>query len=965
MWPGLGGILVKKIALAVFLVLAAAHLSAAAENAKPVADFISRFERWWRTRHFRRRRPGPSREEQLAALPRLQAVLLGDDAALKRRAICVLCWMYPLSDGSAPALVARLSDPGADVRTAAAFALGTFLPDAERVAPALRNALADKEAAVREGAALSLGGLGPNSAAALPELEKQADADRDPLARAAAVEAILRIDAARGAKRLLADLDAPVAEVRIAAAWGVRLLRPKAVDAPKVAAALSRIVADEKADHRLRYEAFRTLSRCFPGRPEALAAARAALLCTHKGGSYARTPWRYALAFDQFLGMRSPWWTNYRTDLRGTAASAIYEWPITAKQLTDLSWLGIMQPHPGRVTLLIGLTRKGKPDMALVPRLVELVNTTADAAEREWAMRVLVKSPMRRDELARLAAPYAAKGERCAIEVLGECGAAAAKHRAVLLEILRKGKRYPGRAAAEAVLKSNTGAPELVDVLAEIVVREKHFHIHYDFKLAAARALARCGKPGVEKLKELTTDKFSKDVRRIATRGLGYQTGDHASGVARLIELANSDTTVATRAYEALVRLGPIAGPALARELKSGDRKRIIRAGRAFRDMGRAGEPWLEEIVAVWRQWAKGYGRAWGADNFPGGAVAAAGPKGAGKLVDLVAKGTDREANFAADALSRVDGTSLAPHVEALERHAKRLPAQYFLRQALARAYAETPDGRPKLLALMANPAGAVRREACRVRSVKKWRGDDVVAALVEAARRGTDRAFIDLAELGPAAKAALPALIEIARDKTRHTADYRAQALEPIARLGPGPEGIAVIRSVLQTGGTDEVNRAALATWKMDRRDAGKLADALRVAADREFRKEGQWSVVENIVVRALGKADPTSQASRRLYEKLIQDRRPPIARVGKAARGQATRLAEQTVASLSRELARRMRRLRGRLSDERIPRVLVELALKKDRRALPALRLAAAWSARAEERALARELLAAWPPR
>jgi len=945
-----------RIALSVLVLLLPLPLRGAEPEVKPVAHFISRFERWRRTRHFRMRTPpGPSREECLAALPQLRAVLKGEDAALKKRSLFVLCWMYPLSDGSAPALIARLSDPDTDIRTAAAFALGAFLPDAELVAPALRKALADKEATVREGAALSLGRLGPNGAAALPELDKQADADRAPLARAAAVEAILRIDAARGAKRLLTDLDAPVPEARIAAAWGVRLLRPEMLDVPKVAAALSRIVADEKADHRLRYEAFMTISRCFAGRPEALRAARVAFRAKKVPGVYAPSAWPYALLGDSLWAECGRWRTAFGTDLALTVILNVAGWPLTPEQLTELCRPGIMGAHRRRASLLQILARRGKPDMALVPRLVELVNTTADGAEREWAMRALVKSPMRRDELARLAAPYAAKGERCAIEVLGECGAAARKHIPRLLPVLQQPNPHIRRAAAEAIAKVGTDSQELVAALADTVTRGGQWS-RYDLKLAAARALARCGKPGVAKLAELMSEKRPLECRKIAVRGLGNGGPEAAPVVPKLIELMQGGMPLSALARDSLTRLGSVSGPLLVRELTSDDGARVYKAAIVFKYMGERAAPWRDDILGAWRRWRTKYGDA---STYTHEAMAALGATVAPELFAIVEKGEGKEATHATHLIRDMDGPALAGHVDRLEKLAKGAEGGDALRQALAKAYAEAPGGRPKLLALMADPSGVVRREACRLCSLKKWRGDDVVAALAQAARLGTHRALSDLAELGPTAKAALPALLAIARDTKNHPVAFRLKALMPIAKIGRGEQGLDLIRGALLRDTDNSAQHAANAIRSLPWPEAAKLAPHLRAVIERKMADGTLERNNMRTLVWVLGYVEPTSEANHRLYQKMAQDGRPDIARMGQSALKNEKARPER-VAWLSWTVARAVRSGRARAGDH-LAKILQELAWKKGPRAIPALRLAAASAPSAELRSLATQLLKA----
>lgn len=93
--------------------------------------------------------------------------LRGADAAARREAVQAL---GAIGVESVPALVAALNDASADIRTAAADALGRVGPEAKAALPALTATLKDPEKAVRQHAAFALGVVDPEDAAVLPAL---------------------------------------------------------------------------------------------------------------------------------------------------------------------------------------------------------------------------------------------------------------------------------------------------------------------------------------------------------------------------------------------------------------------------------------------------------------------------------------------------------------------------------------------------------------------------------------------------------------------------------------------------------------------------------------------------------------------------------------------------------------------------------------------------------------------------
>jgi HEAT repeat protein len=84
-----------------------------------------------------------------------------------------------VKDAIEPLLEALKKDKDADVRRAAARALGDISPDPTDVVPALTEALKDKSVVVKMAAAGALGQYGPDARSALPSLRELAAMKND------------------------------------------------------------------------------------------------------------------------------------------------------------------------------------------------------------------------------------------------------------------------------------------------------------------------------------------------------------------------------------------------------------------------------------------------------------------------------------------------------------------------------------------------------------------------------------------------------------------------------------------------------------------------------------------------------------------------------------------------------------------------------------------------------------------
>jgi HEAT repeat protein len=138
-----------------------------------------------------------SRDDQLAALPRLSALLDAkrEDRAENRAAVARLCGSLKQEGAAAlPALqTAATDDPDAKVRSGALAAIAQIANPQDAVAP-LSKSLADKDAAVRLVAAARLRQLGSAASPAARDLAATMADQNNDVAEAAA-EALIRIGA--------------------------------------------------------------------------------------------------------------------------------------------------------------------------------------------------------------------------------------------------------------------------------------------------------------------------------------------------------------------------------------------------------------------------------------------------------------------------------------------------------------------------------------------------------------------------------------------------------------------------------------------------------------------------------------------------------------------------------------------------------------------------------------------------
>lgn len=134
------------------------------------------------------------RQPRDVLLPLLLDLLRSPDAADRQQALETLCMMGLPTPRMVNAYLGALKDREAPVRLAAARALSTARLQAKAAVGALAEALDDPSPAVRELAARVLGTFGSRGEPAAAGLRRRAETDREPQVRAAAKEALGRIE---------------------------------------------------------------------------------------------------------------------------------------------------------------------------------------------------------------------------------------------------------------------------------------------------------------------------------------------------------------------------------------------------------------------------------------------------------------------------------------------------------------------------------------------------------------------------------------------------------------------------------------------------------------------------------------------------------------------------------------------------------------------------------------------------
>jgi HEAT repeat protein len=216
----------------------------------------------------------PAEDDKSRSVPELMRALKDPDANVRRAAAAALG-----ARGSGAALArndlgAALKDSDASVRLAAAEALGKIGPTAHTAYPALVRALGDSDEAVRKAARESLGKIGkpfPEDVAALSAALKDPNAN----VRGFALETLLGmdLDVKTAAPLYAALLKDPDKRLRLEAARALAKAGPKG----REAAFAALLEAQKDADPDVRKAAAEALATMGPGAANDVPALRAAL----------------------------------------------------------------------------------------------------------------------------------------------------------------------------------------------------------------------------------------------------------------------------------------------------------------------------------------------------------------------------------------------------------------------------------------------------------------------------------------------------------------------------------------------------------------------------------------------------------------------------------------------------------------------------------------------------------------
>jgi HEAT repeat protein len=538
------------------------------------------------------------------AVPGLLAALGDANADVREAAAAAL---GEIGAPAVPGLLAALRDADADVREAAAKALGE-IGDAAAV-PGLLAALGDAEANVREAAAKALGQIG--DAAAVPGLlAALRDADADVRRAAAALGEIGDAAAVPGLLAALRDADADVrraaaaalGEIGDAAAvpgllaalgdadWNVRAAAARALGLIGAPAVPGLLAALRDADWRVRWAAAKALgwigdAAAVPGLLAALRDAYAdvrtvAAKALGEIGDAAAVPGLLAALGDAAAGVREA-----AAAALGEIGDAAAVPGLLAALRDAFGWV--------RWAAAAALGRIGAP---AVPGLL------AALRDADWRVRqAAAKALGQIGDAAAVPGLLAALGDadadvrRAAAAALGEIGDAAAVPG--LLRALRDA-RVGVRAAAAAALG------QIGDVAAVPGLLQALRDADADTCRMVARALGQIGdKVAVPGLLRALCD-ARVGVRVAAAEALG-QIGDAAAVPGLLAALRDADKLVRETTAEALGRIGAPAVPGLLRALVDDDADVRESAAKALGQIGTPAVPGLLHALGDTAWWVR------------------------------------------------------------------------------------------------------------------------------------------------------------------------------------------------------------------------------------------------------------------------------------------------------------------------------------------------------------------------
>ena len=770
-----------------------------------------------------------------------------------------------LTDETLTRVVSLLEHKSADVRRAAAKTIGEFGADARRAVPHLAGLMDDEDALVRETAAEALGSVGVSS----PEVVK------------ALIEALddPEKDVREKAARALAGLQPPPKDATAALAQAMRqhpesrgpmvaALADVAAPAPGVVGALVDLLkgGEDGPPPRTREDAARALGH----RGEAAAEAvphLAALVADQGEDKDLRIEAANALgaigpqaksAADELSTMAS------EGDPLGRPSAVLALWRIERNTEDTLAALTDLTKHDSyrvrrRAALAIG--KMGPAAAPAIPTLVDLMENMKPPSGAGVWMFFAESAGMK--ALASLGAP--------AVEVLtGRLTAPDADYRTrslaatalgrirpegldPLLEAIRSENPQIRQAAVGGLGETSSESPRVVRAVVQLLndrsakVRE-----------AAARELARLRPvtPATVRALVAAADDASPGVRRATVRTLDKLGPRNRAMVAKLVTaIRDDDAEVRTAAAEALKDLGPLLQMAV---------PQLVDA------LGHEDPPIREEAVHLLRRIEPPTARIAEAleaaldDTSPHVRLAAAwglrGKVEAERLVEVsrTLLDADTKAELRIEALNLL--ATMGPSAEGALPAVKRLKADSNreVREAAYEVVKAVKGEVQGLVEALEDPDMYVRWEAARDLAEMGPKAAPAVPALAKMLndRSGgyVQRADVlhyevvcveaaeALANVGPEVRQAVPALTEAIRPKDRRS-DFMINALHALAAAGPDAEpAVPVLIEVLNRGEGSVAAGAAFALGEIGRaaRPAvPTLVTALQESEDPDIRAE------------------------------------------------------------------------------------------------------------------------------
>ena len=752
-----------------------------------------------------------------AALRAALAAAKSHDPARRARAMYDLAGCGAEPNAVLPVLLAALDDKARNVRACAARALGLLRPEEPQAAAKLAAMLRDGDEWVRDAAAEALLNIATETSL-LPLAERllgrradegepnapplpAADDGRQPAGQVVAgLAASLRTGSRRerfaallglGRQGAMAQPDLPlIASFLGDRDWTMRLAAVKAVAGvaarPAALPHLRRALEDDNA--LVRAAAWRELARL--GLPGEAVAGRLAELSDEEIA--ARLPKLPGAA--DVLRLPEPMSDTDAGRLGCGLRALVLGEPSRPKDANEVAGYLRHDDEAIRARAVEAMGQFGaaaRPFAAAIEQRLADTSTIVRAQAALALARLGVTAKVKPAEVAKLLADDDWDVREAAARALGELGPAAAAAAGKLARGLADRNSFVRTACARALAKvgaAKDALPQLVHLLVDVPrVRTAALEA-----LAAAGPAARAELAAVNRLFRADSE---GDVRAAAARALGRM-GPPAEAVGALADaLRDPNGQVRAAALEAIGGIGPAnadAAEALARRMDpfSTDASVVVAA---LERIGPAGIPHMRPLL-----------KGGGVETRCQAALALGcmGPQAAALLAEALRDPTDEVKIAAAGALGR-----LGP------------PA--------GGAVAE-------LIALTADTNGTLRHEAARaVVRVGAPAVGPLTAAL--AARKGYSRWHVisALGEIGPSARAALPALAALL--DANDDGVVRGRAATAMGRIGPPERVVPALIKAVGDGDSYVRWRAAEALGKLGPAAAGAKDALARAAGDED----------------------------------------------------------------------------------------------------------------------------------